>query len=90
MDIQEADIDEKEKIPADASEENPKSNPMAAALKATLGAQIVEGVAQQVFEDLNNAPQSDDKSDQVIEDELMEQIAQKMIKDLKKAAEAED
>jgi len=54
-------------------------------MKEKLGAKVVEEVAKQVLEDVNNAPAQDNDED--IDEAMLETIAQKMIKDLEKASE---
>ena len=60
---------------------------MAVALKAALSQKVVEELARQVLEEVNNVPEQEDEAE--IDDELLDQIAAKMIRDLEAAAGSE-
>ena len=60
---------------------------MAVALKAALSQKVVEELARQVLEDVNNVPEQEDEAE--IDDELLDQIAAKMIRDLEAASGSE-
>ena len=60
---------------------------MAVALKAALSQKVVEELARQVLEEVNNVPEQEDEAE--IDDELLDQIAAKMIRDLEAASGSE-